>query len=44
MPSTSATDVDRRRGGRPSTHAPTVFDLDDLEVYYGAFRAVREVT
>ena len=24
--------------------APVVFDLEDLEVYYGAFRAVRDVT
>jgi len=27
-----------------ATAAPTVFELDDLEVYYGSFRAVREVT
>ncbi len=49
---TPAGAVDFRRHVEPlgdeseaqSSAAPTVFQLDDLEVHYGAFRAVREVT
>jgi phosphate transport system ATP-binding protein len=29
---------------RPGPNGPTVFELDRLEVYYGEFRAVRDVT
>jgi phosphate transport system ATP-binding protein len=32
------------REGGPAVHAEAVFDLEALEVYYGAFRAVRNVS
>jgi phosphate transport system ATP-binding protein len=33
-----------RKGVAPLPDTPVVFDCDDVEVYYGAFRAVRDVT
>ena len=34
----------QRRAGAAVADTETVFDLDQLEVFYGAFRAVRDVT
>jgi phosphate transport system ATP-binding protein len=41
---TSAPETSVRPPAGESTELPVVFDVDDLSVYYGNFRAVRDVT
>jgi phosphate transport system ATP-binding protein len=36
--------IDTSAGQTPSPDAPLIFDIKDLSVYYGDFRAVRDVT
>ncbi len=36
--------VDQRRSGAVVEETPVVFDVEDVEVFYGSFRAVRGVT